>query len=188
MLSGPIVLLYLSLRMDFSTSSNDGGPSTFGMIGSVGRSSRKPRSEMWTLFSRFCRYSTNLARINSLFFSSTPTVLRMLPECCQTGLLSGPTALLSLRQKMAFSTSSNDGGSSSFAMKCSVGRSSIESMLVMWTLFRRFCRYSANLARINSLFMISTPSVLRMLSVVDVVRNGCFVVFESENGHFHFVK
>ena len=104
MLSGPVVLMYLSLRMDSSTSSNDGGSSSFGMIGSVGRSSRKPGSEMWTLFSRFCRYSSNLARINSIFLSSTPSVLRMLPEYCQTGMLSGPTALLSLRKRMAFST------------------------------------------------------------------------------------
>ena len=158
------------------------------MIGSVGRSPSKPVSEMWILISRFRWYSANQARINVLFLISTPTVLRILSECCQEGMLSEPAVLLSLRQKMAFSTSSNDDGSSSFAMIYSVGRSSMESMLVMWTLFRRFCRYSTNLASINSLFMISTPSVLRMLSIVDVVRNGCFVVFESENGHFHFVK
>ena len=188
MLSGPVVLLCLSLRMAIFTSINDDGSSCFGLIGSACRSTRKPGSEMWTLFSRFCRCSANQARINVLFLISTPTVLRILSECCQAGMLSEPALLLSLRQKMAFSTSSNDDGSSSFAMIYSVGRSSIESMLVMWTLFRRFCRYSTNLARINSLFMISTPSVLRMLSVVDVVRNGCFVVFKSENGHFHFVK
>ena len=65
MLSGPAVLLSLRLRMAFSTSSKDGGSSSFGMIGSVGRSSGKPGSVVWTLFSRFCRYSAPLARINS---------------------------------------------------------------------------------------------------------------------------
>ena len=39
--------------MAFSTSSKDGGSSSFGMIGSVGRSSRKPESVVLTLFSRF---------------------------------------------------------------------------------------------------------------------------------------
>ena len=36
-LSGPVALLSLILRMAFSTSSKDGGSSSFGMIGSVGR-------------------------------------------------------------------------------------------------------------------------------------------------------
>ena len=56
-LSGPAASLSLSLRMALSTSSKDGGSSSFGMIGSVGRSSRKPGSVVWTLLSRFCRYS-----------------------------------------------------------------------------------------------------------------------------------
>ena len=46
-----------------------------GMIGSVGRSSRKPGSVVWTLFSRSCRYSVNLAMINSLFVIRTPSIL-----------------------------------------------------------------------------------------------------------------
>ena len=53
MLSGPAALLSLSLRMTLSTSSKDGGSSSFGMIGSVGRSSRKLGSVVWTLFSNF---------------------------------------------------------------------------------------------------------------------------------------
>ena len=64
MLSGPAVLLFLRLRMAFSTSTKDGGSSSFGMIGSVGRSSRKPGSVVWTLFGR---YSAHLATINTLF-------------------------------------------------------------------------------------------------------------------------
>ena len=76
------------------------------------------------------------------------------------GMLSGPTVLLSLRQRMAFSTSSKDGGSSSFVMVGSVGRSSRKPGSVVWTLFSRFCSYSAHLLRINSLFLIKTPSVL----------------------------
>ena len=64
MLSGPAVLLSLRLRMAYSTSSEDGGSSSFGMIGSVCRSSRKPGSEVWTMF---YRYSAHLSRINSLF-------------------------------------------------------------------------------------------------------------------------
>ena len=52
MLSGPAILSSLWLRMAFTTSSKDGGLSSFGMIGSVGRSSRKPGSVVWTLFSR----------------------------------------------------------------------------------------------------------------------------------------
>ena len=75
------------------------------------------------------------------------------------GMLSGPAALLSLRLRMAFSTSSKDGWSSSFWMIGSVGRSSRKSGSVVWTLFSRFCRYSAHLSRINSLFLIKTPSV-----------------------------
>ena len=75
MLSGPAALLYLRLRMAFSTSSKDDGSSSFGMIGSVGRSSRKPGSVVWTLFSRFCRYSANLLRVNSLFLIKMPSVL-----------------------------------------------------------------------------------------------------------------
>ena len=75
MLSGPAALLSLRLRMAFSISSKDGGSSSFGMIGSVGRSSRKPGSVVWTLFSRFCKYSVHLSRLNSLFLSKTPSVL-----------------------------------------------------------------------------------------------------------------
>ena len=77
------------------------------------------------------------------------------------GMLSGPDALLSLRLRMASSTSSKDGGSSSFFMIGSVGRSSRKSEPVVWTLFSRFCKYSAYLSRINSLFLIKTPSVLQ---------------------------
>ena len=121
---------------------------------------------MWTLISRRRWYSAHLARINSSFLISTPSVLRMLSECCQAGMLSGPAVL---RQKIAFSTSSNDDGLSSFTIICSFGGSSRKSMLVMWTLFSRLCRYSANLARINSLFLIRMPSVLRMLSGGDVL-------------------
>ena len=66
MLPGPAALLSLRLRMAFSTSSKDGGSSSCGMIGSVGRSSRKPGSVVWTLLSRFCRYSAHLSRISSL--------------------------------------------------------------------------------------------------------------------------
>ena len=105
MLSGPSVLLSLRQRMAFSTPSKDGGSTSFGMIGCVGRSSRKRGSVMWTLFSRLCRYSTNQARINSLFLISTPSVLRILSECCQAGMLSQPAVLLYLIQKMAFYTS-----------------------------------------------------------------------------------
>ena len=76
------------------------------------------------------------------------------------GMLSGPAALLSLRQRMAFSTLSKDGGSSSFGMIGSVGRSSRKHWSVLWTLFSRFCRYSAHLARISSLFLIKSPSIL----------------------------
>ena len=72
MLSGPAVLLSLRLRLAFSTLSMDGGSSSFGMIGSVSRPSRKPGSVVWTLFSRFCRYSAHHARINSLFMIKTP--------------------------------------------------------------------------------------------------------------------
>ena len=59
MLSGPAALLSFRLRMAFSTSSKDGGSSSFGMIDSVGRSSRKSGSVEWALFSRFCRYSAH---------------------------------------------------------------------------------------------------------------------------------
>ena len=76
------------------------------------------------------------------------------------GMLSGPAALLSLRQRMAYSTSSKDGGSSSFEMISSVGRSSRKSGSVVWTLFSRFCRYSAHLLKISYLFMTKTPSIL----------------------------
>ena len=65
MLSGQAVLLSLRLSMAYYTLSKDGGTSSFGMIGSVGRSSRKPGSVVLTLFSRFCRYSAHLSRINS---------------------------------------------------------------------------------------------------------------------------
>ena len=74
MLSGPAVLLSLRLRMAFSTSTKDGGSSCLGMIGSVGRSSRMSGSVVWTLLSRFCRYSAHLAEINSLFLIKTPSV------------------------------------------------------------------------------------------------------------------
>ena len=75
MLSGPAALLSLRLRMTFDTSSNDGGSSSFGVIGSVGRSSKKPGSMVRTLFSRFCGYSAHHARINSLFLIRMPSVL-----------------------------------------------------------------------------------------------------------------
>ena len=122
MLSGPVVLLSLRQRMAISTLSNDDGSSSFGINCSVGRTSRKPGSVMLTLLCRFCWYSVHLARINSLFFISTPSVLRMLSECCQAGMLSGPAVLMSLRLRMAFSTSSKDGGSSTFGMIGCVGR------------------------------------------------------------------
>ena len=89
--------------MAIFTSLNDDGSSSFLLIGSVGRSSRKPGSEMWTLLSRICRYSANQAMINLLFLISTPSVLWMLSECCQAGMLSKPAVLLSLRQKWPFS-------------------------------------------------------------------------------------
>ena len=76
------------------------------------------------------------------------------------GMLSGPAVLLSLRLRMAFSTSSKDGGSSSFVLIGSVGRSSRKSGSVVWTLFSKFCRYSAHHLRINSFFLIKTPSEL----------------------------
>ena len=65
MLSGTAVLLSLRLIMAFSTSSKVGRSSSFGMIVSVGRSSRKSGSVVWTLFSRFLRYSAHLSMINS---------------------------------------------------------------------------------------------------------------------------
>ena len=46
----------------------------FGMIGSFGRSSRKPGSVVWTLFCRYCRYSAHRTMINSLFLIRTPSV------------------------------------------------------------------------------------------------------------------
>ena len=63
--------------MTFSILSKDGGSSSLGMIGNVGRSSRKPGSVEWTLFSSFsfCRYSAYHARINSLFLIRTPSVV-----------------------------------------------------------------------------------------------------------------
>ena len=61
--------------MAFTTSSMDGGTSSHGMIGSVSRSTRKPGSVVWTLFSRLSRYSAHLARINSIFLIMTPSVL-----------------------------------------------------------------------------------------------------------------
>ena len=76
------------------------------------------------------------------------------------GMLSGPAALLSLRLRMAFSTSSKDGGSSSIGMICSVGRSPRKPVSVAWTLFSWFSGYSVHLSRINSLFLIKTPSIL----------------------------
>ena len=75
MLSGPAFLLSLRLRMTITTSSTDGGSSCFGMIGSVGRSSRMPGSVVLTLFSRFGRYSAYLSMVNSLFLIRTPSVL-----------------------------------------------------------------------------------------------------------------
>ena len=51
-ISGPATLLSMRRRMAFSTSIKDGGSSSFGMIGIVGRSSRKAGSETWTLVSR----------------------------------------------------------------------------------------------------------------------------------------
>ena len=76
------------------------------------------------------------------------------------GMLSGPAVLLSLRLRMAFSTSSKDGGSPSFWMFSSVGRSSRKPGLLVWTMISRFNRYSAHLTRIKSLFLIKTPSVV----------------------------
>ena len=76
------------------------------------------------------------------------------------GMLSGPAALLSMRLRMAFSTSSKDGGSSSFGMTDRVGRSSRKPGSVVWTLLSRFCGYSAHLSRVSYLFLIKTPSVL----------------------------
>ena len=67
MLSGQAALLSLSLRISFSTSSNDGGSSCIGMVGSDGRASRKPGSVVWTLFSRFYRHSAHLSRIRNIF-------------------------------------------------------------------------------------------------------------------------
>ena len=52
----------------------DGWSSSFGMIGSVSRSSRKPGSVVFALSSRFCRYSANLARIISLFLIRAPSI------------------------------------------------------------------------------------------------------------------
>ena len=75
MLSGQAALLSLRLRMAYSSSSKDGGSSSFGMIGSVSRSSRKPGAVVWTLLSRFCRYSAHFSRINSIFLIKTPSVL-----------------------------------------------------------------------------------------------------------------
>ena len=66
MLSGPASLLSLRLRIAFPISSKDGGSSSSWMIGSVGRSSIENGSVVWTLLSRFCRYSAHLSRINSL--------------------------------------------------------------------------------------------------------------------------
>ena len=105
MLSTPAALLHLSLRMVFSTSSNDDGSSCFGIICCIGRSSRKPLSVMWTLFSRLCRYSAYQARINFSVLIIKPSVHRTLPECCQAGMLSGSAAFLSMRLRMAYSTS-----------------------------------------------------------------------------------
>ena len=84
------------------------------------------------------------------------------PPCLMTsaGMLRERGALLSLRLRMAYSTSSRDVGSSSFGMICSVGRSSRRPGSVVWTLFSRFCMYSAHRSRIYSLFLIKTPSVL----------------------------
>ena len=76
------------------------------------------------------------------------------------GMLSGPAALLSLRLRIAFFTSSKDGGSSSYVMMSSVGRSSRKPGSVVWTLFSSLCRYSAHHSWISSLFLIKTPSVL----------------------------
>ena len=75
MLLGPATFFSLTLRIAFFILSNDGWSLTFGMIGSVSGSSRKPGSVVWTLFSRFCRYSAHLSRINSLFLIKTPSVL-----------------------------------------------------------------------------------------------------------------
>ena len=70
--SGLADLLCLRLRMTFTTTSRHSGSSSFGMNGSVDRSSRKPGSVEWTLF---CRYSAHLARINFLFLIRTPSIL-----------------------------------------------------------------------------------------------------------------
>ena len=75
MLSGPTALLSLRLRIALCTLSKDGGSLSFGMISCVGRSSRKPGSVVWTLFSRFCRYSVHLLRISSLFLIKSPSIL-----------------------------------------------------------------------------------------------------------------
>ena len=56
MLSGPAVFLSLRMRMALAASSKDGVSSSFEMISSIGRSSRRPGSVVWTLFSWFCRY------------------------------------------------------------------------------------------------------------------------------------
>ena len=66
--------------MTFTNLPKDGGSSSFGMIGNVGRSSRKPGSVVWTLFSWFQRYSANPARINSLFLIRMPSIL---PSGCR---------------------------------------------------------------------------------------------------------
>ena len=75
MLSGPAASSSLRLRMVFSTSSTDVWSSSYGMIGSVGRSSRKPGSVAWTLLSRFCRCSAHLARFISLFSIMAQSIL-----------------------------------------------------------------------------------------------------------------
>ena len=61
--------------MAFAISSNDGGSLRLRMIGSVGRSYRKPGSVVWTFFNRCCRYSAHHARINSLFLIRPPSIL-----------------------------------------------------------------------------------------------------------------
>ena len=52
-------------------------------------------------------------------------------------------------------------GSSSCGMIGRVCKSFRKAGSVAWTLFRRFCRYSANLARIISIVVIREPSILR---------------------------
>ena len=108
--------------------------------------------------SPFCLY----ARIMLAFFyccgrqlAEQQTIIKLCSLLCKThspylvtsaGMLSGPAALFSLRQRMAFFDSSKDGWSSSFGMIGSFGRSSRKRGSLSWNLFSRFCRYAALLA------------------------------------------